>query len=244
MKNIILILIFIFSSTLSFSQDYKIPKLNYYFPTTFYWKDTITENQKEYWDNGNIKVEYENLQNGLKLKKEYFYKGRLKLSIEVIQKYSIDTAMQFDEYGDIISKEIMKGYKDVNNGKYIEYHEPYYSKEDLPKTYGQYKNDIQIGLWQTEKGTGGNIIEANFNLNGKLAGQYKEYYQEYPNKKYSIKWLGNYDFINVTILKRNYPGNKDKYSHITYMQIRRIGEWKLFDRDGTLLETVTYDRGN
>ena len=225
----------------SFCQNYEMPVMkNYCMEKIYCGYDTTAKNQKAYWDNGNIKVEYFDIANGKKLRKDYFKEGRIKITVEVYQIFVADTNyIENPETGEL-NIFVLKRYRDVVDGQYIEYHEPTYSKEDIPVTLGQYKNDKQSGKWQTEKGAGGPIVTATYNADGELDGEYIEYYDDpFETKMKKTEWKGQYGILTVTKLMEDFKTNT--YVKKTFQESRKVGVWKLFDRDGKVLETVTYD---
>ncbi len=240
MKAILTIIILIISIPV-FSQVCDVPKMNRYsIGHNNYWEDTITANQIEYWDNGNIKVEYVDLPSNKKLKKAYFKEGRLKLTVEVIQSYETDGSMEYNPKSGEDTIIYQSGICDTPDGKYIEYNEPYYSKNDIINTQGQYLNGRKYGKWQTEVSYNGlrEIVIANFNSDGRLDGEYIRYYYNYDDKKAQVKWKGQFGVIKINVVIRDDVTRK----LINKLQTRseRVGVWVLFDRGGNVLGEVEY----
>ena len=210
-----------------------------YYMSLYWWPDTITENQKEYWTNGNLKVKYENIGQNKKLKKEYFEEGRLKLTVEVSQVYAIDTCLVEEPKTWEIKEVVEKGFTDIADGEYIEYHEPIYSPEDIPIAKGYYRNGKRIGQWEIEISNKNIYVVANFNTQGQLEGQYIEYFLEYGKEINKIKWLGQYNVVPTIDLKWDHQ--LKKYKSLSYMESRKVGVWQRFNELGELKETVTYE---
>lgn len=235
-------ILFITFSTLTLTQsgaqDYELPKMNHYDIKEYVWASTSSHEQRKHWDNGNPKIEYIDLENGHKLRKEYFSEGRLKMTVEVMQIHEkrLDSIFDPDDPSVIVAVDTIVGFIDIPDGRYVEYHEPYYSSSDIPRTTGQFLNGAPHGRWETEKGVLGYIVEANYNEEGYLEGPYKEYYPSYPNKKQNLKISGNYSQVLVTRKDRYSPGNR----YVTYKTSHRVGTWKLHDEEGAVIEEVTY----
>lgn len=241
MKFVLLIfsaLIFVASK----GQDYELPQVNQYNISWHYWADTVTGSQKEYWDNGNLKVEYARIKEDKKLKKEYFENGRLKLTVEIKQVFAIDTIRMIDPITLEELVEVHRGYKDIEEGEYKEYNNWPYEIENHVMTLGYYKDGKKYGKWQTTKGPLGDIVIATYNIDGMLDGEYLEYHNLREGKMERIRWKGQYGVVTVTRLMYDYQ-TKD-YLPKSYNVSRKVGKWLLFDIDGKVLETVSYNWNN
>lgn len=238
MERLITFITLIVTPLLMIGQDYELPKMKDYQMYSYYWNDTINENQIAYWDNGVKRVDYLNLENGTKLKREYYYEGRLKIEVIVIQYFKIDTVCFIDVDTEEEITEINIGYTDIPNGSYKEYHKPNYSNHDIVKTFGQYKNGKMVGLWSSKHGGLNYTVTANFNSKGQLEGEFCQYYSNYKNPLKEIKIKGKYARIKTKRYLKDYTLNKYVVEEIVLC--RRIGKWEFFDKDGRILETTIY----
>lgn len=216
------------------AQDYELPEMDYYDMKIHYWDDTITANQMKKWDNGNTQVEYVDLNDSTKLRKEYSRDGGLKLTAEVFQVFCSDTFVTFDPETYKETFEVIEAIRDIPHGRYFEY----YSKRlgfTEPRTKGSYQYGYKYGEWLAKTSPLGEVIVANYNSQGKLEGIYTEYHF---NPKKQVKLQGEY---KVFKMKRWYKdGKTKKLKSDEYYSSRRVGKWKLYNELGELIETVKY----
>lgn len=236
MKAGILVLGIIFSVIISYGQEAELPEMHRYKIDIFYWTDSITQHQIEYWPNGNIKVMYENIGNGKKLRKDYFEEGKLKLEVEVRQSFVHDTAYYMDLTGDEIM-DCDSGYRDTPDGKYTEYYWSSNLLVDNVLTTGEYKDGKMFGLWQMYYYAMQEKTTANFNLDGKLDGEYTVYYYSPPDGSTTVKWKGQYGQIRLEKVEYNVAGESEIKKHAV---TERVGTWKRYDLNGHVVSTITY----
>lgn len=196
-----------------YSQNSFFPTLrNYsYLDSTHYWETSNINEQQKKWSNGKVKLEYEHINDSLRLRKEYFESGNLKFTAEVYQKWRSDTIIS----GCYIGGEtfyIRSGFEDKMHGEYIEYYD---WNQIKIRTTGQFLHGKMTGAWTTKTGEGA-LIEAQYDNEGFLDGLYVEYYYKKNDPKALTKWKGQYKL-----------GDQD-------------GLWEYFDMDGKLLERITY----
>lgn len=222
-KIAISILIFFLSGLFCIAQDYQLPKYKSFYDLRDLWKDSITQNQKEYWENGNLKIEYKDIEGSyIKLKKMYYENGILKMEAEVFQRYVSDTMYIENELGDLKVVPYI-GYEDVFEGIYFEYFDKRYPYRDSTLTKGQFNYNKPIGTWQFYNGKYYTFL--NFNSDGYLDGEYLECYS---NNKNHIHLKGQFKSIYKT-----------DEENIEYLKSIRYGEWNLF-YNGTIEYTAVY----
>lgn len=86
----------------------------------------------------------------------------------------------------------------------------------------------------------GNINQEYFEVNGKIEGQLKEYYQ-YPN---GILWkICNYVNGKANGEYRDYHLNGNLATICNYVDGRANGEYKRYDEEGNLIKTEYYVNG-
>ncbi len=238
MKNTITIYLFIFVNQFVYSQNYDIstPKFKQYHYTYYHWNDSISENQKEYWDNNVLKVEYIDLDNQKKLRKEYFENGRLKREAEVVQAFSIDTFVTFNPETMEENIRVKKGFKDFYAGKYIEY-EDYQDNRIITK--GQFKNSIYSGKWEAIVfgQTSFKIIEGKFNKYGYLENYY-EYNINKDGSKGNLLVKGKYKTFKIE--KYIFNNISQKNEKVKKFLNRPIGKWIYYDDNKNVRLIIRY----
>lgn len=231
----ILVCCFLMAFNLLFSQDYDLPDMGSYNLDTYYWKDTITANQIKKWDNGKIKIEYINLNDSIKLRKEYSINGELKQTVEVMQSFFSDTSISFNPEIFNETFTITQGVKDIFHGRYIQYHTGTIMR---PHIRGQYRNGYTYGEWQKIEYSSKLLKTANYNTKGQLEGLYTEYHTSSESIKQQVKLQGEYKVLKM---EEWYVDGKSKKKKIyEHYYSRRIGVWKLYNEVGELIETVGY----
>jgi len=217
-------------------QELALPKLKEFDLQRVFWIDTITSNQKILWPNGNVKLDYSNMNNGLKLRKEYYEGGQLKLSVVVFQSYAIDTNTLVDPYTGEFSISIDSGFADIPNGQYYEYIDRGSSESEIMTT-GQYLNGLIVGQWSTVDFINDIMTTAKFNNDGYLDGEYVEKYlplADAPDCSQQFKWRGHYKPICI-----NYTSsNSDDKKQLLYSV--RIGTWRYCSKDGLFKYKIKY----
>ncbi len=242
MKNFILFIL-IFSSINSFAQDYELPKMKWFKYESYAWKDSITANQIKLYSNGNLKLDYVNIGNSKKIRREYFEEGGLKLTIEVKQKYRVDSVYDIDPITGISTLNLYSGYRDIPDGKYIEYKKPFRRKnKSVLITYGNYLNGKMQGKWETMSKNLVNKITATYNSEGYLDGEYIEFYDTRYFNKEIIKWKGTFKVFKSkeTIL----DPITGKLETIISSINERFGTWTLYDMEGKIICEVNYSWKN
>lgn len=202
------------------------------------WQDSMTKNQILKWKNGNVKVEYIDLYDSLKIRRDYFENGMLKMEATVYQVFKSVNITTYDEFDDESIRDT-SGYLDVLHGKYKEYQEEWSVKcGPTIITSGQFTHGFATGNWE-RRGSANSLIVANFSKNGFLKGEFFEYYFDRENPKSKIKWKGQFDVFNLEVDQN--VAIKD-YIDMDYSKSHhRVGIWKHYNEEGVLIETVTYD---
>ena len=243
MRNLITILLVSFLNFCFSQEDYihtqsdYAPKLQDYSPVPTYWQDTTVVHQKLFWSNGKVKVEYIPLHDSIRLRKEYFESGNLKLTAEIYQSFSIDTSYTEDvaKPGTFIIK-WSNGYVDMLHGKYCEYWD---AIGVAPKTTGSFKYGNQSGEWKVRK-TDGSLIVATYNDRGQLDGSYFEYYFSGVNERANLKWKGQFSVVTYSHIQQD-ERTLTQLGQSTITESPRTGKWEHYNKSGELLETVTYE---
>ena len=235
MKNLIVLFFLLSLSVVVSSQDDDMPEMHSYYLQYYYWQDTITAGQKQFWPNGNKKIDYCAISDNKKLRREYFEDGNLKLTVVVEQVYGRDTITTTDPNTGELWREVDSGYSDIPDGDYFEYNAGW----PAPVTRGQYLNGERYGLWQTETGVLGQIMTATYDKEGNLNGPYKKYYYDSRNPTGKIEWKGQYGMVTQSLTKIDPDTGENVVSVLTRSE--RTGTWTKYDQAGKVLLTVTYD---
>ncbi|MGK0388577.1 MAG: antitoxin component YwqK of YwqJK toxin-antitoxin module [Maribacter sp.] len=221
------------------AQDYDLPDMGTYDLGTYYWEDMITANQIKKGANGEISLEYVDLNDSMKLRKEYFRDGKLKLIVEVFQAFCSDIFVSFDPVTYEEEFEIVEGICDIFHGIYIEYQHDFQERRLIdPLTKGYYKNGKKYGEWRKISESEGLSI-ANYNAAGKLEGTYTAYYFDLGSIKKQVKLQGEYKVYKMKQWYRD--GGTGEYKSNEHHSARRVGEWRWYNKLGELIETVKYE---
>lgn len=235
MRNLIIILLTSLSNV-CYSQSNNLPQLQDYSLLSTRWQDTIISHQKLFWPNGKVKLDYVQLHDSIKLRKEYFESGNLKLTAEIYQSYYIESFYINDtaKPGTLIRKE-SAGYIDMLHGNYYEYWD---ATGVTAKTSGFFKHGKQVEEWK-ERQDDASLIIANYNSNGQLEGPYFEYFFNGFNERADIKWKGQFSVVSHSFTEQDEMTLKPiGQSEIT--ESVRSGIWEHYNRSGELLETLIY----
>lgn len=108
----------------------------------------------QYYENGFKKYEYEDIGKGKKKRFEYFDDGSLMSELEVVFKFSRDTAVVIDTdtYQEMI--QIVERNEMVPDGNYLEYHKGSPKGKRLIHQKGQFRNGKKTGTWTITTPTG------------------------------------------------------------------------------------------
>lgn len=227
-------LLLVLSSCLINAQIDELPsfKNSVYFKEGRYEKNDTIRRNKIYSDN-QPHVIYTTEGSSL-VRTEFYPNGRLKSKSQIIQKIGIDTTHYFDFYSRKSKIIILKSLLDIPNGDYIDYHNVGITNKI--KSKGKCKMYTRTGNWDFYE-RNGNKIEAYFNTEGDLDGLYKEYYFHPADSTYTIKVEGQFGIKNYD---DNYKTKSGKIWTDSKKEIRRIGVWNYYSRDGTLKEITTH----
>lgn len=194
-----------------------------------------------YYESGEVKEE-NTYSNGVKMSnKTYFENGKIS---EVSQKLGSDNATikTFDKYGNLIFEEVWNSVKEAwtipkyPNGRSI----VSYANEDLEfrdKDDNQFTRDIayymDIDAWEGNLGQS-DVLYTRFRIiNGVVQYKVQEWSTK-PNSDGTRGWNGPY----IT-----YYDNGNKKSEVNYVNDKRDGEEKLYNRSGNLTSTIKWDNG-
>lgn len=217
-----------------FGQDYEVPDF-YINEKSVYWKDTITANQKAYWKNGIIRVQYEDIGNGKKLRKEFDQNGDLKYTFELYQKFDTTEIDVYDDFGEIIDSIFEIGFHDVFDGKFVKYKREKGYKNNIAKQ-GQFKDNYRFGTWVCYDLFKYKKVILTFNHNGLLEGEFKIYYiHAYQNTEH-LEIAGEYKMITLPYYNTYFSS---KYSK-PRLESKRNGEWLYYNPQGDLIDRVIY----
>lgn len=209
------------------------------YSNTYFWNDTITKNQKEYFYNGSLGVFYKNNGNKSKTKHSYFFNGGKFVINEVYQDFKIDTFWQINGVTLEDEQIIQSGISDFYHGEYTEF----------------YKNDVSFKnfIWedlsaenQTEKYKQGTIkvkyeaidsthkIRFDYDIDGKLIRKSK------VHQFFRIDTTWQIDANTLEDKQVLIPGYRDKFDSIIFFKNekiklkgqfkddKQIGLWQLF----------------
>ncbi len=249
MKFKILLLFFSALSSDLYSQLNELPELEIYRPTYCDIKN-CEPYETEYWENGDIKVEYKQIKDSLYLRNEYFKYGYKKIETEVILYYSVDSIFKFDPntYVEEMKLDSQRLYPNI--GQYKEYYRPTsrYDKENkgnisetipILKSKGQFRYGYKVGEWEYILKRSGTKVICNYNDIGQFVGAYSEFYYSWFHKKYSKKIEGYFDLLERESVKYNFHSGKKYVRKV--IENRRVGEWKYYSEDGEIIEIANYN---
>lgn len=207
----------------------------YYNLTPTNWEDSTLSNQILKWKNGRIRLEYKHVKDSIRLRKEYFQSGNLKLTAEVYQVWGIDSLYTEDLETRELTLTVSEGrYVDIFHGEFLEF-------TDLQgigsKTEGQFNHGLMVGDWKTktDKET---IVVASFNNHGSIDGLYQEYYSLTPDSA-QIKLEGQFGVV----YSRDFVEDLETGELVEVLlgEIKKVGDWKHYDLSGNLVLTVSYN---
>jgi len=198
----------------------------------------ISPQDKSYWDNGNLKVEYRLNPDSSYTRYEYFNNATIRLKADIEFAYSIDTTIAFNDSINDYEIVIIKRLYDRLHGSYEEYFKSYENETPKIKMKGQHTNYYKTGEWVLFDRRTGNRTHVNFNQDGEIDGIYEEYYFIRNDSTYQLKIKGQFGKKKINhISTRRSTGKK---RHYTTEEIRRIGRWEYLSKNGGLLEFVNY----
>lgn len=200
-----------------------------------FWETSEVDSQKIYWNNGQVKVENEKLNDGLILRKEYYKNGNLKLTSEMTQEWSRDSIFKHSPYTGKDTMVILEGYIDSPFGKYTRYS---IRRADQPIFWGKLNGRTKKGVWRRFQ-FHQLLMVANFNKHGKMEG----FYHEFSTRNFQLKtsdtlWSGQYRVLRDTNTYMN-PISGRIDTTIRRQSIR-TGTWRHYKR-GELMQTVNYN---
>ena len=173
-KNIILSILLIVSNTIH-AQDYELPETRVHIER-MHWKNNINNQQIKYWGNGNIKVEYELIDEKFKTRIDYYENGTVNRKCRIYQEYRTDTLSTFhyDTYEETM--EISSGISDIAEGEFKKYYYLENSRIPYVQISGNYSNDLKVEEWVFIERSSKTIRRTvNFKEN-KLNGMFREFY--------------------------------------------------------------------
>lgn len=133
-------------------------------------------------------------------------------------------------------KSIIEYNKFENNNTFLSFYD-----NGNPMESGQKINYINIGLWKYWNKNGKIIKECNYS-NGKLKGNYKEYFSNG-----NVKLNGIYTHIQLVDTAQmedfDNPGCFYDYVFLNNEYPVKDGEWKYFNEQGILVRTENYNKG-
>lgn len=198
------------------------------------WASREISDQMYYWPNGNLKTNYQIHHGSIRTRHEYFESGNLKYTVEVYQKYEVDTSYTEDpDTGELVAV-ICVGFQDIAHGQYHEYKDRHIK---VLHSEGQFKNNKLIGAWFLHHREEG-LIVANFNEEGLLEGDYYIYYYTTSYNRDKLKLKGQY-----AVYDYHYSDiDRDTGERIEYpiRRSHRSGTWIKFDYGGDTLQVIDY----
>ena len=215
-----------------FGQSEKNNSFEEYEFEIIFWLDSINVKQKQYYPNKSIKLEYDVINDSIKIRKEYFESGNIKLEAEVYQRFkkSIKTSPK-ESNNEEDTTIIKEGYVDVRHGKYIEYYDDILK---LKRQNGKYKDNTRCSEWTKYDISMRKIIIENYNDKGFLEGKYTEYFFVNGSEELKkVKTKGQYEVITY-----NYAINDNERYFIT--ESKKTGIWEYYDWN-KLIEKVNYE---
>jgi len=189
-----------------------------------------------FWENGNIKSKIQLVKENKYIYEEYYRNGNAKLKTEVIPFEISDTIVTkgISQKNQIT---IRKKYTWLKNGEYIEYFKNENKPNDKVKFKGEFLNGKMYNRWLIYDEFG-NKTETKFDDNENPIGEYKEYYYNRKENKFSIKVMGQFGKIQFKTIGFNY--NKYEYEKILVDEIRKVGQWEYYNKEGKLIEIAEY----
>ena len=221
------------------AQIYNLPTLKTYRFSKVEFRD-LQAFKNEVWHNGKPKVEFDVHDDSTAIRREYFPTGELKIVADVKYAIASDTMVSYPpgvyEEQIVIVEEAC--YPRI--GEYIEYYKSRHAteKDSHIKSKGQYIDGVRVGEWQFKAAQSENKIKCNFDTDGKLSGDYAEFYYIPKSNSYSKKVTGAFARKKYSILKKRKSGKLVEYK---IDEIVRSGKWQYYSVDGQLLQEVNHD---
>jgi len=200
------------------------------------YNDTIPRDK--FRINGRLQVKY-NQEGDETIRYEYYERGTLKSKSKIIHQIGIDSIAFYNEISKKPEIAIRKRLYDNPNGEYVEYFDNF-EKNNI-KNKGNCINGNKVGEWiHYDKYR--NKIVVNFNKNGEFEGKYLEYHFNEKDSTYTKKVEGTYGYKeHQTKIKYFDEELKKKViKTINNKLTRRVGVWKFYAKNGTLLEETEY----
>jgi len=237
----IISLVLLLLSTYIFAQEEDIvPEMNAYQVNYRTGDRTKANLPTTYWENGNIKMDYEVVDGERKIRKEYFESGKLKIETEVVRTFVVDTFVSFDPVTFDEAIEIDSGYLD---GRYLEYFEHVKDTKKGIRTIGEFVSSRQTGIWIHQAEFSGSIYKAEL-FDGRIEGEFIEYYPSICTvrevDKLKKKVEGTYILVSEES-EVHVVENKTITSY--YVVNKKNGNWYYYELDGTVSEKINFDTG-
>lgn len=236
--ELLLLLILAICPSISSAQDYELPEIGE--PLKYYsWPSEENSTQIEYWENGNLKIDYQVIDSIYKWRNDYDEDGALLSKVKVYQRFQNDTITMLDYDTFEQSFRYENGFVDVKDGEFESYY--YYRSSNTPivKVVGQYKDGYKTGVWYEKdfsrvKGS----IKVNYKQ-GKLNGLCSIYYPRESKEEEIVKFQGEYGEVELPYFLLNYETYKKEV--VIRSAVRRIGKWYYYNRKGDIIEIVEYE---
>jgi|GEM_PF-3075298 len=197
-----------------------------------------------YWENGNKSIEVVEINDSVRIHKEYFESGNLKLEATILKQFHRDTFNTYgDYYNEVINKDtsiiqVVEWNEDLLHGDYKQYDD---SKNSFPTIKGRFYYNSKKGEW--EEKVGEEIYVVNFNNNSEIDGEFTVYYA-FDNEPIFPKIKGQYTVIEVPY--RFEEINYDTGEWETFEGIERksmkTGVWFYYDKNVQLSKSVDYNK--
>ena len=221
----IIIIILLFGNNCIFGQfEYRVWR------TDLTDLSDIVEKEIEYWNDGTKRIE--NIKEGDKIfRYQYFEEGQLEFYSEIVQIEVNDTFKTINQATNEVEVIINKGNSDMLIGPF----ESYYKIGNI-KESGEWRNSYRYGNWKLYSQDGILLKDYNYDENGKLMGEYKDYYD---NGK--LKSEGTYTTVPQEIERRIYKAEMEAdviIKETVNVEIK-TGIWKYYDEQGEIIELKT-----
>ena len=187
--------------------------------------------EQVFWENGKLK--WEDRREGENLFRfQYDPSGKLQVKAEIVRQFFTDTIITFDPETYEENIQIAKGYSDIADGQYVEYH-----TNAQVATAGQLKKHVQLGHWISYYPNGKVKEELSYNERGHLHGNYQSYFEN--GKK---KAIGKYEAIFPSPAVEKISGENFQGEFIPEVQEKsfKSGRWKYYSAEGLLESTGKY----
>ncbi len=172
------------------------------------------------------------------IRTDFFDNNQIIRIVEVERFNARDTLLEQNLSGGSLIK-INSEIRDIYDGSYKEFWIKSLKDSIIKsiKIKGQFINNIPTGEFEFYDTYGDKSI-VNFNKDGKIFGEYFEFYYVPETDEYKLKMEGQFECTNVQAYEFDFDIYKKKLK--TKKSTRRIGKWIYYDLEGNEIGSTLY----